>query len=55
MIMTQIIIVDYFLKIVIVIITIYIELCLYHCLQQPHAIFLDEKKVKLVLLFYSSL
>ncbi len=28
----------------IVIAIIYIELCLYHCLTQPHAIFLDENK-----------
>ncbi len=32
------------LQLLITIITIYIEWCLYHCLKQPHAIILDGKK-----------
>ncbi len=62
--MTKIIIVDYSLKIVIAIINYDYHnlnwMMLYHCLKQPHAIFLDEKNAentnwKTVLLFYSSL
>ncbi len=39
------------------IITIYIEWCLYHYLKQPHAIFLDEKPAENTnwKTFYSSL
>ncbi len=46
--MTIIMIVDYSLEIVIAIIIYdrhnYIEWCLYYCLKQPHAIFLDVNK-----------
>ncbi len=31
---------------IITIITIYIEWCLYHCLKQPPAIFLHEKQAE---------
>ncbi len=53
--MAKIIIVDYSLEIVIVIINYYYHnlhwMMLYHCLKQPHAVFLDEKQTeKLVLL-----
>ncbi len=56
--MAKIIIVDYSLEIVIAIINYYYHnlhwMMLYHCLKQPHAVFLDEKQTeKLVLLFYS--